>query len=79
MDGPTKRERPDRSKINMERTREVKYWTHALAVTREELQAAVDKVGNSAATVRKQLKLTAAAANDHSVVAAKEQVTPDEN
>ena len=34
---------------------EVKYWTHALGVSREELQKAVDKVGNSAAAVHKQL------------------------
>ena len=72
MDSRTKRERPDRSKINMHRAHEVKYWTHALKVTREELQAAVDKVGNSAATVRKQLKLAGAAANDHLVMAARE-------
>jgi hypothetical protein len=36
---------------------EVKYWTHALGVSREELQKVVDKVGNSAATVRKELGL----------------------
>ncbi len=72
MDSRTKRERPDRSKINMQQAREVKYWTHALDVTREELQAAVDKVGNSAATVRKQLRLAGAAVNDHPVLAATE-------
>jgi hypothetical protein len=33
----------------------MKYWTHQLGVTREELQRAVDKVGNSAAAVRKEL------------------------
>jgi hypothetical protein len=33
----------------------VKYWTKHLGVTREELKRAVDKVGNSAATVRKEL------------------------
>jgi uncharacterized protein DUF3606 len=36
---------------------EVKYWTHALGVSREALQKAVDKVGNSAAAVRKELGL----------------------
>jgi hypothetical protein len=71
MENLTKRERPDRSKINMHQPLEVKYWTHALNVTREELQAAVDKVGNSAATVRKQLGLTAAAANEHPLLAEK--------
>jgi uncharacterized protein DUF3606 len=57
MDSLTRKERPDRSKINMHQPHEVKYWTHALGVSREELQKAVDKVGNSAATVRKQLGL----------------------
>ena len=72
MDSRTKRGRPDRSKINMHQAHEVKHWTHALNVTRDELQAAIDKVGNSAATVRKQLKLAGAALDDHSVLAAKE-------
>ena len=71
MDSLTKRGRPDRSKINMHQVHEVRYWTHALNVTREELQAAVDKVGNSAATVRKQLRL-AGSVNDHPVLVAKE-------
>jgi len=48
-------EQPDRSKINMHQPHEVKYWTHALKVSKEELQKAVDKVGNSAAAVRKEL------------------------
>lgn len=55
MDNLTKREQPDRSKINMQEAFEVKYWTHALGVSKEELQKAVDKVGNSAAAVRKEL------------------------
>ncbi|QAU45826.1 DUF3606 domain-containing protein [Bradyrhizobium guangzhouense] len=55
MDRLTKREQPDRSKINMHEASEVKYWIHALGVSREELQQAVDKVGNSAAAVRKEL------------------------
>jgi hypothetical protein len=57
MDNLTKRDRRDRSKINMHEGYEVKYWTHALGVSREELQKVVDKVGNSAATVRKELGL----------------------
>ena len=55
MDSLTRREQPDRSKINMDRSFEVKYWSHALGVSRERLQQAVDKVGNSAAAVRKEL------------------------
>lgn len=55
MDSLTKKEQPDRSKINMHQAHEVKYWSHALSVSREELQRAVDKVGNAAAAVRKEL------------------------
>ena len=55
MDSLTRREQPDRSKINMHESYEVKYWTHQLGISRERLQQAVDKVGNSAAAVRKEL------------------------
>jgi hypothetical protein len=48
------RVQPDRSKINMHEAYEVKHWTHALGVTREDLQKAVDKVGSAATAVRKQ-------------------------
>jgi hypothetical protein len=57
MDNLTKRDQPDRGKINMHEDYEVKHWTKAFGVTREELQKAVDKVGNSAAAVRKELGL----------------------
>ena len=60
MDNLTKRDQPDRSKINMQEDYEVKYWTKTLGVSREELQRAVDKVGNSAAAVRKELGLLGA-------------------
>jgi hypothetical protein len=49
--------RPDRSKIDMH---EVKYWTRALKVSKDDLQKAIDRVGNSAATVRKELGLMGA-------------------
>ena len=55
MDGLTKKETPDRSKINIHQPHEVHYWTKHLNVSNEELQKAIDKVGNSAAAVRKQL------------------------
>jgi len=45
----------DRSRISMGEEHEVRYWTQALGVSREELQRAVDKVGNSADAVRKEL------------------------
>jgi hypothetical protein len=51
----TNRIQPDRSKINMHEAYEVKHWAHALGVSKEKLQKAVDKVGNSAAAVRKEL------------------------
>lgn len=55
MDNLKKKDWHDRSKINMHEDFEVKYWMKALGVTREKLQQTVDKVGNSAATVRKEL------------------------
>jgi 3-oxoacyl-[acyl-carrier-protein] synthase III len=39
----------------MHEAHEVKYWTHQLGVTKDQLQKVVDKVGNSAAAVRKEL------------------------
>jgi hypothetical protein len=57
MDTLTKKEQPDRSKINMHDPLEVKHWTKELGVSIEELQKAVEKVGNSAATVRKELSI----------------------
>jgi hypothetical protein len=55
MDNLGKKGTADRSKINMHEDFEVRYWTKHLGVTADELQKAVDKVGNSAAAVRKQL------------------------
>lgn len=45
----------DRCHIAMNADDEVRYWTKHLGVTREELQKLIDKVGNSAAAVRKEL------------------------
>jgi Protein of unknown function (DUF3606) len=55
MQGLKNKGQHDRSKINMHEPREVQYWTKHLKVSQEELQKAVDKVGNSAAAVRKEL------------------------
>jgi 3-oxoacyl-[acyl-carrier-protein] synthase III len=52
----TKRAVPDRSKISMENEAVVRYWTKHLGVTRERSQSIVEKVGNSAASVLKELK-----------------------
>jgi hypothetical protein len=57
LESLTKPEQPDRSKINLDHPHEVKYWTRALKVSKEDLLRAIDKVGNSAATVRKELGL----------------------
>jgi hypothetical protein len=45
----------DRSKIVLEQEDQIKHWARHLDVTTEELARAVEKVGNSAAAVRKEL------------------------
>jgi hypothetical protein len=60
MESLTKREQPDRSKINVHQPDELKCWIRALDVTRDELLAAVDKVGNSVTAVRSELERIAA-------------------
>jgi Protein of unknown function (DUF3606) len=45
----------DRSKIMFEQEDEFKHWARHFGVTKHELTRAVEKVGNSAAAVRKQL------------------------
>jgi len=55
MNSLTKRETPDRSKIDMGISWQVKCWTRKLGVSKSELQEVVDKVGNAAAAVRKEL------------------------
>jgi hypothetical protein len=45
----------DRSKIVLEEEDQIKQWTRHFGVTRDDLVRAVEKVGNSAAAVRKQL------------------------
>ena len=57
MDNRAKKGQPDRSRINLNEDFEVKYWTKHLGVSREQLEKAVGKVGNSAAAVRKELGL----------------------
>ena len=49
------RDKRFRNQIAMDDAAAVRRWIKHLGVTREELQRAVDKVGNSAATVRKEL------------------------
>ena len=47
---------PDRSKISIPDDYEFKYWAKHFGVTQEDLQRAIEKVGNSAVSVRKELK-----------------------
>jgi Protein of unknown function (DUF3606) len=47
---------PFRSHMDVENETELKYWTKHLGVTRDALLSVVDKVGNSAAAVRKELE-----------------------
>lgn len=54
-DDLNKRGQPDRSRINVHEEHEVRYWTEALGVTREELERAVEQVGVSASAVREHL------------------------
>ena len=50
---------PDRSKITVTSEDEVKYWLKHFGVTREELERVVERVGNSVASVRKELRNSA--------------------
>jgi hypothetical protein len=50
-----KKKPQDASRINVHETYEMNYWTHTLGVSKAELEAAVKKVGTSAAAVRKHL------------------------
>jgi len=45
----------DRSRINLQEDHEVRYWTEALKISKDELERVVAKVGNSAEAVRKKL------------------------
>ncbi|MBQ5942957.1 MULTISPECIES: DUF3606 domain-containing protein [unclassified Massilia] len=45
----------DRARINVHEEWEVRHWTEALGVSREELERAVQQVGTSAEAVRQHL------------------------
>jgi hypothetical protein len=55
-DDKTQRSPQDASRIAMGEDYEVRYWTAKFGVTREDLQRAVDTVGNSADAVEKHLR-----------------------
>lgn len=46
----------DRKLISLEQEHEIRYWTQALGVTREQLREAIGKVGHSATRVREYLQ-----------------------
>jgi hypothetical protein len=56
VDDKSKKGPQDSSRINMHEDYEVSYWTKKFGCTKQELQAAVNKVGVSAAAVEKELK-----------------------
>lgn len=54
----TKPEPPERSKIDVRSATLLKSWARALGVSRQQLKGLVGKVGNSAATIRKELDMS---------------------
>jgi uncharacterized protein DUF3606 len=50
-----KRGAQDRARISMDQEHEVRYWMKELGASKEQLAAAVSKVGNSADAVRREL------------------------
>jgi 3-oxoacyl-[acyl-carrier-protein] synthase III len=55
-DDLTKQGSSDRTRINMAEKQEVQYWTKTFGVTKEQLAAAIEKVGNTSAAVRLELR-----------------------
>ena len=56
MPGLTKKTTPDRSKIDVDDARQLKYWTKSPGLSKEDLLNVIEKVGNAAAAVRKELQ-----------------------
>lgn len=54
-DDTTIRGQQDRSRINVHEEHEVRYWTEALGINKEQLVAAVKEVGPMADAVRTKL------------------------
>jgi hypothetical protein len=50
-----KKSAPDRSKIDLRDAGQLKCWAHELDVTADRLREIIEKVGNSAAAVKKEL------------------------
>jgi len=54
-DDPKNRGPQDRARVSRTEEHEVRYWTQALGVSKEQLAAAVQAVGNSADRVKAHL------------------------
>jgi len=55
-DDTTQRGPQDSSRVSTSEEYEVRYWTERFGVSHEQLQAAVDAVGNGAETIERHLK-----------------------
>ena len=55
-DDPNARGPQDRSRININQTHEVRYWSQKLGVSEEELRKAVEAVGPMADAVERRLR-----------------------
>jgi hypothetical protein len=56
MNQLTQPETPERSKINHDSAHQTKAWARKLGVTPYDLHCVIDRVGNSAAAVRKEIE-----------------------
>jgi hypothetical protein len=52
-----KNRKPDRSKINLSDDETMRRWAKNFGKTHQEIATAIDKVGNAAAAVRKELSV----------------------
>ncbi len=55
-DDKSNRRQPDRSRINLAEDYEVRYWTHELGASKDELERLVAKHGNSVEKIRVGLR-----------------------
>jgi len=58
-DDPTKKRPQDSSRINTNEKYELQYWAEKFGVTPERVRQAVEKVGNSAEAVEREIKRVA--------------------
>jgi hypothetical protein len=50
-----KRGQRNRARISMKEEHEIRYWTQVLGVSKEHLASLIERVGNSADAVRREL------------------------